>query len=411
MKNIIIIGGGPAGMVTAILAKRRDKELNITIYEKNDKLGKKLFITGKGRCNVTNASDVENLIENTMTNPYFMYSAYYSFDSFATMEFFESLGLRLKVERGNRVFPESDKSNDVIKALENEMRKLGVKIVLNTAVDSVSLNDSNEIDGVIINGKKTVADKVVVCTGGLSYQSTGSTGDGFKMAKELGHRVTKLNASLVPLKADEDSFDFKAVMGLSLKNVKLTAFVDKKKVFENQGEMLFTHFGISGPLVLTTSRYFVGKYNKECTVKIDLKPALDAQTLDKRILKDFQQYINKDFGNSLFDLLPQKLIPVVIDIVGISPDKKVNEVTKEERKKLVDTIKGLELRIVSDNGFNMAVITCGGVDVDEINPSTMESKIINNLYFAGEIIDVDCLTGGYNLQVTYSTAFLVANSL
>ncbi len=411
MKNIIIIGGGPAGMVTAILAKRRDKELNITLYEKNDKLGKKLFITGKGRCNVTNASDVENLIENTMTNPYFMYSAYYSFDSFATMEFFESLGLRLKVERGNRVFPESDKSNDVIKALENEMRKLGVKVVLNTVVDSVTVNDSNEIDGVVINGKKTCADKVVICTGGLSYQSTGSTGDGFRMAKELGHKVTKLNASLVPLKADEDSFDFKAAMGLSLKNVKLTAFVDKKKVFENQGEMLFTHFGISGPLVLTTSRYFVGKYNKECTVKIDLKPALDAQTLDKRILKDFQQYINKDFGNSLFDLLPQKLIPVVIDIVGISPDKKVNEVTKEERKKLVDTIKGLELKIVADNGFNMAVITCGGVDVDEINPSTLESKLVNNLFFAGEVIDVDCLTGGYNLQVTYSTAFLVANSL
>ncbi len=411
MKNIIIIGGGPAGMVTAILAKRRDKELNITLYEKNDKLGKKLFITGKGRCNVTNASDVENLIENTMTNPYFMYSAYYSFDSFATMEFFESLGLRLKVERGNRVFPESDKSNDVIKALENEMRKLGVKIVLNTVVDSVTVNDSNEIEGVVINGKKTMADKVVICTGGLSYQSTGSTGDGFRMAKELGHKVTKLNASLVPLKADEDSFDFKAAMGLSLKNVKLTAFVDKKKVFENQGEMLFTHFGISGPLVLTTSRYFVGKYNKECTVKIDLKPALDAQTLDKRILKDFQQYINKDFGNSLFDLLPQKLIPIIIDIVGISPDKKVNEVTKEERKKLVDTIKGLELKIVADNGFNMAVITCGGVDVDEINPSTLESKLVNNLFFAGEIIDVDCLTGGYNLQVTYSTAFLVANSL
>ncbi len=411
MKNIIIIGGGPAGMVTACLAKRRDKELNITLYEKNDKLGKKLYITGKGRCNVTNASDVENLIENTMTNPYFMYSAYYSFDSFATMEFFESLGLRLKVERGNRVFPESDKSNDVIKALENEMRKLGVKIVFNTTVDSVSVNESNVIDGVVINGKKIEADKVVVCTGGLSYQSTGSTGDGFRMAKELGHKVTKLNASLVPLKADEESFDFKSLQGLSLKNIKLTAFVDKKKVFENQGEMLFTHFGISGPLVLTTSRYFVGRYNKECTVKIDLKPALDAQTLDKRILKDFQQYINKDFGNSLFDLLPQKLIPVVIDIVGISPDKKVNEVTKEERKKLVDTIKGLELKIVSDNGFNMAVITCGGVDVDEINPSTLESKLVNNLYFAGEIIDVDCLTGGYNLQVTYSTAFLVANSL
>ncbi len=411
MKNIIIIGGGPAGMVTAILAKRRDKELNITLYEKNDKLGKKLYITGKGRCNVTNASDVENLIQNTMTNPYFMYSAYYSFDSFATMEFFESLGLRLKVERGNRVFPESDKSNDVIKALENEMRKLGIKIVFNTTVESLTVDDNNVIDGVVINSKKIAAEKVVVCTGGLSYQSTGSTGDGFKMAKELGHKVTKLNASLVPLKADEESFDFKSLQGLSLKNVKLTAFVDKKKVFENQGEMLFTHFGISGPLVLTTSRYFVGKYNKECTVKIDLKPALDTQTLDKRILKDFQQYINKDFGNSLFDLLPQKLIPVVIDILGISPDKKVNEVTKEERKKLVDTIKGLELKIISDNGFNMAVITCGGVDVDEINPSTLESKLVNNLYFAGEVIDVDCLTGGYNLQVTYSTAFLVANSL
>ncbi len=411
MKNIIIIGGGPAGMVTAILAKRRDNELNITLYEKNDKLGKKLFITGKGRCNVTNASDVENLIENTMTNPYFMYSGYYSFDSFATMEFFESLGLKLKVERGNRVFPVSDKSNDVIKALEKEMIKLGIKIVFNTTVDKVSSNESGEIDGVVIKGKKVQADKVVVCTGGLSYPSTGSTGEGFKMAKDLGHKVTKLNPALVPLKVDEKTFDFKKLQGLALKNIKLTAFVDNKKVYENQGEMLFTHFGISGPLVLTTSRYFVGKYNKECTVKIDLKPALDHQTLDKRVLRDFQQYINKDFGNSLFDILPQKLIPVVIDLVGIDPEKKVNEITKEERKNLVDTIKGLELKILSDNGYNMAVITAGGIDVDEVNPSTCESKLVENLYFAGEVLDVDCLTGGYNLQVAYSTAFLVANSL
>ncbi len=410
MNNVSIIGGGPAGMVTAILAKRNNKDLDITIYEKNEKLGKKLFITGKGRCNVTNASDVENLIENTMTNPYFMYSGYYSFDSFAVMEFFESLGLKLKVERGNRVFPVSDKSSDVIKALEDEIRKLKIKVKFNTTVDKV-LKNENGVCGIVINGKEVETDKVVVCTGGISYQATGSTGDGHRMAKEVGHKVTKLHASLVPLKADENSFDFKALQGLSLKNVKLTAFVDNKKVFSNQGEMLFTHFGLSGPLVLTTSRYFVGKYNKECRVEIDMKPALDHQTLDKRILRDFQQYINKDFSNALVDLLPQKLIPVIIDIVGVSPDKKVNEITKEERKKLVDTIKGMNIKILSDNGYNMAVITCGGVDVNEVNPSTCESNLINGLFFAGEVLDVDCLTGGYNLQVTYSTAFLVANNL
>ncbi len=410
MNNVSIIGGGPAGMVTAILAKRNNRDLNITIYEKNEKLGKKLFITGKGRCNVTNASDVENLIENTMTNPYFMYSGYYSFDSSATMEFFESLGLRLKVERGNRVFPVSDKSGDVINALENEIRKLKINIKFNTTVDKVLKNEDG-VSAIVVNGKEIATDKVVVCTGGISYQATGSTGDGHRMAKEVGHKVTKLHASLVPLKADENSFDFKSLQGLSLKNVKLTAFVDNKKVFSNQGEMLFTHFGLSGPLVLTTSRYFVGKYNKECRVEVDMKPALDHQTLDKRILRDFQQYINKDFSNALVDLLPQKLIPVIIDIVGVKPDKKVNEITKEERKKLVDTIKGMNIKVLSDNGYNMAVITCGGVDVNEVNPSTCESNIVNRLFFAGEVLDVDCLTGGYNLQVTYSTAFLVANNL
>ncbi len=410
MSNVSIIGGGPAGMVAAILAKRNNKDLDITIYEKNEKLGKKLFITGKGRCNITNASDVENLIENTMTNPYFMYSGYYSFDSFAVMEFFESLGLKLKVERGNRVFPVSDKSSDVIKALEDEIRKLKIKVKFNTTVDKVLKNEEG-VCGIEVNGKEIPTDKVVVCTGGISYQATGSTGDGHRMAKEVGHKVTKLHASLVPLKADEKSFDFKALQGLSLKNIKLTAFVDNKKVFANQGEMLFTHFGLSGPLVLTTSRYFVGKYNKECRVEIDMKPALDHQTLDKRILRDFQQYINKDFANALVDLLPQKLIPVIIDIVGVKPDKKVNEITKEERKKLVDTIKGMNIKILSDNGYNMAVITCGGVDVNEVNPSTCESNLINGLFFAGEVLDVDCLTGGYNLQVTYSTAFLVANNL
>lgn len=410
MNSVSIIGGGPAGMVTAILAKRNNEKLNITLYEQNEKLGKKLYITGKGRCNVTNASDVENLIENTMTNPFFMYSAYYSFDSFATMDFFESLGLKLKVERGNRVFPTSDKSNDVIKALEKEMNRLGVNIALNSKVNKV-LYENNAITGILVNNKAIKTDKVVICTGGLSYESTGSTGDGFKMAKDLGHRVSKLHPSLVPLKVCEKSFDFKGLQGLSLKNIKLTAIISGKKVFEDQGEMLFTHFGISGPLVLTASRYFVGNYNKSCDVVIDLKPALDRGTLDKRILRDFQKYINKDFGNSLDDILPQKLIPTIIKIVGIPADKKVNEITKEERKKLVDTIKGLKLKILSDNGFNMAVITCGGVDVDEVNPSTLESKIVKNLYFAGEVLDVDCLTGGYNLQVTYSTGFLVGNNL
>lgn len=410
MRDISIIGGGPAGMVTSILAKKRDSSLNITVYEKNNKLGKKLFITGKGRCNVTNAYDVENLIQNTRNNPYFMYSAYYSFDSFATMEFFESMGLKLKVERGNRVFPVSDKSGDVIKVLENEMKRLGIKIVLDTVVEKINVSDE-KITSLVIKGKEIKTDKVVICTGGLSYPQTGSTGDGYKMAKNIGHKITKLNPSLVPLKVDEKTFDFKALQGLALKNIGLSAYIDNKKVFEDQGEMLFTHFGLSGPLILTASTYFIGKYNKKCEVNIDLKPALDMQTLDKRILRDFQKYINKDFGNSLNDMLPQKLIPVVIDIVGIDETKKVNEITKEERKLLLETIKCLKLTILSDNGYNMAVITSGGIDVDEVNPSTCESKLIKNLYFAGEILDVDCLTGGYNLQVTYSTAFLVANDL
>lgn len=407
--KIAIIGGGPSGMLCAIFAKRNNPEASVTIFEKNEKLGKKLYITGKGRCNITNLSDEENLIQNTVTNPYFMYSSYYSFNSFATVDFFNDLGLRTKVERGNRVFPTSDKSSDVIKVLANELNKLRVSVKLSSNVESVrKQGDKFELE---VNNKAEVFDKLVIATGGLSYPQTGSTGDGFKYAETLGHTVTKLNPSLVALRVAKESELFNVLQGLTLKNVGLNAQVNGKSVYKNQGELLFTHFGITGPLVLSASSYLAGKYNQDVKVFIDLKPALTYEKLDERVLKDFELYKNKELKNALVDLLPQKLIPVIIKYTNLDETKKVNEITKEERKKLLDALKNLTLIIKSDFGFGGAVITKGGVSVDEIDPSTMESKLVPNLYFIGEVIDVDCLTGGYNLQVAYSTAFLCGNNL
>lgn len=403
MNNIIIIGGGAAGMMSAVSASNNSSSNKITIFEKNEKLGKKIYITGKGRCNLTNASDVDNLLQNTIGNPTFMYSSYYTFDSFAVMDFFENEGLPLKIERGKRVFPISDKSSDVIKTLENKLKKNKVNIKLNSEVSEI-LVENKKVVGVVSKGEKFFADKVIVATGGLSYPNTGSTGDGYKFAKKIGHSVTKLSPSLVPLLTTNEFV--KDLQGLSLKNVELKIEIDKKVIYKDQGEMLFTHFGITGPLVLTASRHIANRNLENCKGYIDLKPSMSINELDKRILKDFEKYKNKDFKNSLDELLPQKIISTIIELCGIDENKKVNEITKSERKNLVDTLKKLELNITGNAGYNQAVITTGGINVDEIDPSTCESKIIEGLYFIGEVLDIDCLTGGYNMQVAFSTGYL-----
>ncbi|MBR3824969.1 MAG: NAD(P)/FAD-dependent oxidoreductase [Lachnospiraceae bacterium] len=416
MNKVIVIGGGAAGMMAAIAAA--DMGAQVTVFEKNEKLGKKLFITGKGRCNVTNAGDMENLFANVMTNEKFLYSAFYTYDNQAVMNFFEKAGCPLKVERGDRVFPVSDHSSDVIAALSRELKKRNVKIELNTGVKEVlventsspddAVSDKGElskITGVILdNGKKVVADKVVIATGGISYASTGSTGDGYKFAEKTGHKLVECKPSLVPFNVKESWCQ--DAMGVSLKNVSLRLVCGKKEIYNGFGEMLITHFGISGPLALSASSYYVSKSKGETIAYIDLKPALDAEQLDKRVLRDFEEAKNKQFKNSLNHLFPQKLIPVMIDLSGIDPEKKVNIISKEERKRFVDLIKNLPLTITGVRDFKEAIITKGGVSVKDVNPSTMESKKIKGLYFAGEVLDLDALTGGYNLQIAWSTGYL-----
>jgi len=406
---VIVIGGGAAGMMAAIAAA--DTGAQVTVFEKNEKLGKKLFITGKGRCNVTNAGDMENLFANVMTNEKFLYSAFYTYDNQAVMNFLEKAGCPLKVERGDRVFPVSDHSSDVIVALSRELKKRNVKIELNTCVKGVLVeqgSDSEEhpkVTGVLLeNGKKITADKVIVATGGISYASTGSTGDGYRFASKSGHKVTECKPSLVPFNVKESWC--KDAMGVSLKNVSLRLVCGKKEIYNGFGEMLITHFGISGPLALSASSYYVSKAKGETLAYIDLKPALDAELLDKRVLRDFEEAKNKQFKNSLNHLFPQKLIPVMIDLSGIDPEKKVNIISKEERKRFVDLIKNLPLTITGVRDFKEAIITKGGVSVKDVNPSTMESKKVKGLYFAGEVLDLDALTGGYNLQIAWSTGYL-----
>lgn len=401
MKKVIVIGGGPAGMMAAGTAAQKGNL--VTIIEKNERFGKKLFITGKGRCNVTNATDPEELIANTPGNPYFLYSAFYTFPSTATISFFEDLGVPIKIERGNRAFPKSDKSGDIVRAMERFLKNNGVKIKLNTQAKNIIV-ENNTVKGVETDKGFLECDSVVVATGGLSYPMTGSTGDGFKFAKKCGHNVTKLYPSLVPLKVKEKWVS--QLMGLSLKNVRVSVEVDKKEVYSGFGEMLFTHYGISGPLVLSASRFINDKIEKKPEIFIDLKPAMSEKELDNRILRDFNKYSNKDFKNALDDLLPQKLIPVIIKLSGISDVKKVNSITKEERIKLVGIIKSLKFTVTDTTGYNEAVVTRGGINVDEIDPSTMKSKKVKGLLFAGEIIDVDSFTGGFNLQIAFSTGYL-----
>ena len=407
MAKILIVGGGAAGMMAAISAAKCGHDVHL--YEKNEKLGKKIYITGKGRCNVTNACDTEDLFNNIVTNKKFMYSSIYTFDNNMVQDFFEEEGCPLKVERGNRVFPVSDKSYDIINALEHAMKKLGIHINLFSEVSDIIV-DNNTAKGIVVAGKKIMGDRILLATGGYSYPSTGSTGDGHSFAKKYGHDVTKCSPALVPFVAKEEWV--KDLQGLSLRNCKVTLFNDNKIIYEDFGELLFTHFGVSGPTVLSASSYVTELIKKkELRLSIDLKPALDLQTLDERVLRDFEENKNRIFGNSLDKLLPKSLIPVVIERSEIPYDKKVNEITKDERKKLINTIKNFDLTLTGLRGFNEAIITHGGINVKEIDPGTMESKIIKNLFFAGEIIDVDAVTGGFNLQIAWSTGYLAGLSM
>lgn len=411
MKKIIIIGAGPAGLMAAITASDKYKgNAQITIIEKNERAGRKLMITGKGRCNVTNNCDVDTLIANTPKNARFLYSAFSKFTPLDVMNFFEDNGVPLKTERGNRVFPVSDKAVDIVDALVNATRKRGIK-QLNNTVREITVTD-NKVTGVVLNdGSVISADSVILATGGMSYPVTGSTGDGYKIAKNLGHTVTEIKPSLVPLMCHE-GFCSK-LSGLSLKNVTLTVFEEgkKKPVFSELGEMLFTHFGISGPLVLSSSAYMRKMGSKNYTAVIDLKPALTIEQLDKRILRDFTEQTNKDFSNSLDKLLPKSLIPVIISLSGIEANRKVNQISREERMSLGQLLKNFTLNITGFRPIEEAIITSGGISVKEINPATMESKLITGLFFAGEIIDTDAFTGGFNLQIAFSTGYLAGENI
>ena len=410
MKNrydVIVVGGGAAGMLAAIFAARNGKE--VVLLEQNEKLGKKLFITGKGRCNFTNACDTEDLFQNVVTNPKFLYSAFYSFSNQMVMDFFEEIGLPYKVERGNRVFPTSDHSSDVIKVLEREMKKENVEILLNTKVKSLII-DNNICKGVVLKDKKRIiADSTIVATGGVSYPRTGACKDGYDFAESAGHSIVKAQPSLVPFELADSCC--KDVMGISLKNVSVTIYADNKKIYSDFGEMLFTHFGVSGPIIIKASAYIHKYLDKQLSLSIDLKPALDDKQLDDRILKDFKMFQNKQLKNSLDKLLLHSLVPVVLEKSGLDGEKKINELTKEERKVLGQTIKNLLFTIIGLRGFDEAIITKGGIKVKEVDPGTMESKLVGGLYFAGEVLDLDALTGGFNLQLAWSTGYLAGSSI
>lgn len=425
MKHVIVIGAGAAGMMAAIAAA--DSGAEVTLIEKNEKAGKKLFITGKGRCNVTNACDTEDLFANVCTNEKFLYSAFYTFDNKAIMDFLEKAGCRLKIERGDRVFPVSDHSSDVISAFLREISKRNIKIIYRTIVEEILTETENEVQtqegkagkkadkrvcGVMLSdGKRLQADSVIVCTGGKSYPTTGSDGSGYRMAEDTGHRVVEPTPALVPLNCSEEWC--RNLMGLSLRNVSLTLVKGKKELYTGFGEMLFTHFGITGPLVLSASSYYVkykDKGQEPAYVYIDLKPALDMQQLDKRLLRDFEENKNKQFKNALGGLFPAKLIPVMVTLSGIHPEKKVNEISKAERQGFAELIKKLPLRVTEARSFAEAIITQGGVSVKDVNPSTMESKKVNRLFFAGEVLDLDAMTGGFNLQIAWSTGYLAGQN-
>lgn len=425
--QVVVIGGGAAGMMAAIAAS--DKGCRVILCEKNEKLGKKLYITGKGRCNVTNACGRDKFFENIVSNPKFLYSAFHEFDNAAMMALLENNGCSLKTERGERVFPISDHASDVTAALERLLRKRGVTVRLGAAVRELltegapetevpdtsknreTYNNERYITGVLLeSGERIAASAAVLATGGLSYPSTGSTGDGYRMAESLGHTVKACSPALTPIETREDWCA--ALQGLSLKNVELTMSCGTKKVWQGFGEMLFTHFGISGPLALSASSFYERCKDKEqITLTLDLKPALTAEQLDKRILREFEENRNKSLKNVIGSLYPAKLTPVMISLSGIDPEKKIHEITKPERETLVRLTKGLTMRAARLRGFSEAVITRGGVSVKEVNPSTMESKRVGGLYFAGEILDLDALTGGFNLQIAWSTGYLAGSRI
>lgn len=408
MSKVIVIGGGAAGMMAAVAAA--DKGHHVTLLEKNEKLGKKLFITGKGRCNVTNMADMDVLFSNVCTNEKFLYSAFYQFDNAAIVEFLEKAGCPIKIERGDRAFPVSDHSSDVIAAFQRELKKRGVEVLLNTEVKSLLVEEMQFVGVELTNSKHLTADACILCTGGVSYPSTGSTGDGHRFAENTGHKVTECKPALVPLEtAEKWCYD---LMGLSLRNVSVRMCNGKKEIYQGFGEMLFTHFGVSGPLILSASSYYSKqKKGGETKLYIDLKPALDMEQLDKRLLRDFEENKNKQFKNALNGLFPAKLIPVMITLSGINPDKKINEVTKEERRAFAALIKSIPLTVTGTRSFAEAIITQGGVSVKEVNPSTMESKKVKGLYFAGELLDLDAMTGGFNLQIAWSTGYLAGSSV
>lgn len=412
MKHIVVIGGGAAGMMAAVAAARQGAQ--VTLLEKNEKTGKKIYITGKGRCNLTNACESEKFFDHIISNGKFMYSAFYQMDNQAVIRFFEAAGCKCKEERGERIFPVTDHSSDVIAALNREMSKANVKVMLRTCAKSLILEEDAEtrqkVTGIVLDDvRKIKADAVIVATGGKSYEATGSTGDGYLLAEEAGHTVKEVKPALVPLTVQESWC--MEMQGLSLKNVSVSLTSGKKKIYEGFGEMLFTHFGVSGPLILSASCFYVKKYlGMPVTLSIDLKPALSKEQLDKRLLKDFEENKNKQFKNSLDGLLPSKMIPVIIKLSGISSEKKVNEITKEERSRLIELLKNLTMTVDGVRGFREAIITQGGVHVKEVNPSTMESKLVKGLYFAGEVLDLDAVTGGFNLQIAWSTGYLAGTS-
>lgn len=413
MSKVLIIGGGAAGMMAGVFAARNHHEVHI--LEKNEKLGKKVFITGKGRCNVANACDTAELFPAVMSNPKFLYSGFYSFGPQDVMNFFEEAGVPLKVERGNRVFPQSDHSSDIIRALERELKKAGAKVHLHTTVkEIVKKPEAEKVTGVILeDGTFMEGDAVIVATGGFSYQSTGSTGDGYRFARELGLKVTDISPSLVPLKTKEDYIP--KLQGLSLKNTGLTIKNGKKVLYEDFGEMMFTHFGVTGPMILSASAHIGAKLakaeNGELCAYLDLKPALTKEQLDARILREFEAGQNKQFKNVIGVLFPSSLTPVMLELGGIPAEKKIHDISREERQHFVDLVKAFPFTITGMGEFKEAIITKGGVSVKEINPGTMESKKISGLYFAGEVLDLDAVTGGYNLQIAWSTAYLAAQAI
>ena len=408
MKKVLVIGGGAAGMFAAISAAEEGHEVHL--FEKNEKCGKKLYITGKGRCNLTNACEMEDLFNNVCSNSKFLYSSFYGFTNQDAIAFFEENGTKTKVERGEREFPLSDHSSDVIGALTRRMRALGVQVHLNIEAKEI-LTEEGRVTGLLFSdGTKETGDAVILATGGLSYPSTGSTGDGYRFAEKLGHKITELSPALVPMNVKEE--DCRRLQGLSLKNVRVSLSAGKKCFYEDFGEMMFTHFGVTGPLILSASSQVPKKFRgQELTLSIDLKPALSPEQLDDRLLRDFSKEKNKQFKNVLGGLFPSKLIPVMVERSGIEPEKQVNAIEKTERLQFVEKIKNFRLTVTGFRDYNEAIITRGGVCVKEVNPSTMESKLVSGLFFAGEILDLDALTGGFNLQIAWSTAYAAGKGI